>query len=90
MDPETWNKIWAQLGERRHPRVLSLAQIHGLQVEHKQFRSRKEVTDTKVSEQYDEHQSSTLGDTKSTKCGLDEGENSEDDDGGREGGSARV
>jgi hypothetical protein len=41
------------------------------------------VTDTTVSERYDEHQSSTLlGDTKSTQFG-DEGEGRGDDDEGR-------
>jgi len=54
-------------------------------IEHKNSRSRKNVTDAKVSERYDEHQSSTLlGDTKSTQSGgLVEGENSEDDEDGR-------
>lgn len=43
VDPETRNRIWAQLEERRH-------QIQGLQVEHKRSRSRKDVADAEVSE----------------------------------------
>jgi hypothetical protein len=48
-----------------------LTQIQGLQVKHNISGSKDVITDTKVSEQYDGHQSSMLlGDTKSTQSAV--------------------
>ena len=92
-----YNSSWSRdtrynLSSVRYPRVLSLAQIKGLQVEHKWSGPRIEGRCYWRQSQwtmYVEHQSSTLqGDTKSTLSGsLDEGENGGDD--WREGGNGR-